>query len=104
MNKSKLSFSLPERLENEADISDEQLATIKSLAEAVEAEGLDFEIIATFGERQGAALIDRLTEIRDGKDSEEIIIEKEEKPSSARVVGWIIGLVLVVAFLWVLTR
>jgi hypothetical protein len=100
MNKAKLSFALPERLENESDLSEEQLQSIRTLAAEVEAEGMDFDMIATFGERQATALIDRLTEIRDGKDSDQLIIENDHKPSNGKVVGWIIALAIIIALIW----
>jgi hypothetical protein len=104
MDKSKLSFALPERQPDEPDMSAGQLAAIRQLAEEVEAEGLDFDLIGQFGEEQAAALIDRLTEIRDGTDSHFVYVEEEKKPGVNPVIVWTLVFAFSLLLLWLLVR
>ena len=88
MSKSRFAFELPGREDDEEDLTPKQLAFIKRLAAELELDGLGVDQIRSFGKWQASTLIERLIEIKDGKESEEI--EKIEKSSGCSIFAFVL--------------
>jgi len=72
--KSKFRMELPERGPDEPDATERQLGFIRHLLEEIEAEGFSLDI-ESLGKWQASSLINRLLEIKDGVESDRVIVQ-----------------------------
>jgi len=105
MMKSQVSMRLPERGPDEPDITENQLGYIRHLLNEADAD--EFPIpLTSLGKWQASALIDRLQNIRDGVESDKIVIHDAQRTdnqahSSNLLITIFIVIIVLLFILWV---
>ena len=95
MSRRRAQFEIQERGPDEPDLTEKQRQYIEHLLNELEAENFPLSDLDNMGKWQASSLIDRLKELRDGRESNKTKVT-EESGSGINVLGWaiILGVIL----------